>query len=314
MTPPENKLPLSFHSLPSIDPDAIAQFCAGAEDPEWLRADLAACFADRSLRPEWCWRATDSDGRTVALLYWWAKPDQAVPHVLFCLSPCPPDPGAALVEHSRTQLGLTEADAGVVIRGAAGTVERDRPDRAALLAATGFRPEVQRVRLEWTPAAGVPESNGALRFVPAGTLADDALLALFAAVGDGSLDNTSIRRRAGAGRDAEAAERLSEARGYHGPDDWFAVGLTGEGRLAGYVVSALVDQDRPILAELGVAQPYRGNGYAGELLAHGTRLLADWGAERIRSDTDQRNAPMRAAFARAGYREFAQRFDYRWIR
>ncbi|MGH3622037.1 MAG: hypothetical protein ACRDQ5_09640 [Sciscionella sp.] len=42
--------------------------------------------------------------------------------------------------------------------------------------------------------------------------------------------------------------------------------------------------------------------------------LADAGAAWVRSDTDVGNTPMRAAFARAGYRECARRWDYRWRR
>jgi RimJ/RimL family protein N-acetyltransferase len=72
-----------------------------------------------------------------------------------------------------------------------------------------------------------------------------------------------------------------------------------------------VEQAHP---ELGVAATHRGSGYAGELLAHGTMALAEAGAARVRSDTDVANTPMRAAFARAGYREFARSFDYHWRR
>ena len=61
-----------------------------------------------------------------------------------------------------------------------------------------------------------------------------------------------------------------------------------------------------------MAAAYRGHGYSDDLLAHGTRVLADAGAPQIRGDTDLANTPMRAAFRRAGYVEFARRFDYSW--
>ena len=58
----------------------------------------------------------------------------------------------------------------------------------------------------------------------------------------------------------------------------------------------------------------RGRGLVNELLAYGTRVLAQYGAPQIRGAVDAANHPMRAAFARAGYREFAARRDYRWSR
>ena len=53
----------------------------------------------------------------------------------------------------------------------------------------------------------------------------------------------------------------------------------------------------------------RGRGYAGELLAEATAFLAGQGAGRIRADTDVANAPMAAAFERAGFDQFAIRID-----
>jgi len=53
-------------------------------------------------------------------------------------------------------------------------------------------------------------------------------------------------------------------------------------------------------------------GYVDELLSYGTGVLVRSGAARIVADTDAANRGMRAAFARAGYDEFASRRDYLW--
>jgi hypothetical protein len=47
-------------------------------------------------------------------------------------------------------------------------------------------------------------------------------------------------------------------------------------------------------------------------LAPGTRLLAAQNVPRIRAATDVGNAPMAAAFARAGYVTFESQFDMTW--
>ncbi len=46
----------------------------------------------------------------------------------------------------------------------------------------------------------------------------------------------------------------------------------------------------------------RGRGYVDDVLAEITRVQVEAGAELITATTDTDNAPMAAAFARAGYR------------
>lgn len=57
----------------------------------------------------------------------------------------------------------------------------------------------------------------------------------------------------------------------------------------------------PIIAYVGVLPEARGNGYAYDLLAEGTHILVEQGAEIITADTDLTNTPMAATFDRAGY-------------
>ena len=55
---------------------------------------------------------------------------------------------------------------------------------------------------------------------------------------------------------------------------------------------------------------WTGDARVDDLLAEGTAALHAAGAESVRADTDTRNAPMAAAFRRAGYEEFAKRREY----
>jgi RimJ/RimL family protein N-acetyltransferase len=61
---------------------------------------------------------------------------------------------------------------------------------------------------------------------------------------------------------------------------------------------------------IGVVPEQRGHGYAADLLAHGTSLLAAEGVDRIEADTDKRNVPMARTFERLGYRRFRSRRAY----
>ena len=68
----------------------------------------------------------------------------------------------------------------------------------------------------------------------------------------------------------------------------------------------------PIIAYLGVVPAHRGHGYIHDVLAAGTSLLAAQDVPRIRTATDVGNAPMAAAFARAGYVTFERQIDMTW--
>ena len=66
---------------------------------------------------------------------------------------------------------------------------------------------------------------------------------------------------------------------------------------------------------VGVVPEMRGRGYVDDLLATGTAILPDaraaGGTEKpLRVDTDVANAPMAAAFSRAGWTRFAEKREY----
>jgi RimJ/RimL family protein N-acetyltransferase len=62
---------------------------------------------------------------------------------------------------------------------------------------------------------------------------------------------------------------------------------------------------------IGVVPEQRGHGHVNDLLARGTATLRRIAADTIiRADTDVSNAPMAAAFERAGYSRFATRREY----
>jgi RimJ/RimL family protein N-acetyltransferase len=65
------------------------------------------------------------------------------------------------------------------------------------------------------------------------------------------------------------------------------------------------------LGYVGVVPEQRGHRYVDDLLARGTATLRrDAPDVGVRADTDLANAPMAAAFARAGYTRFATRREF----
>lgn len=103
----------------------------------------------------------------------------------------------------------------------------------------------------------------------------------------------------------------SELERYASPHEWWRIATLPDGEPVGFVVPAHNGYN-PIIAYLGVVPARRGHGYVHDVLAAGTSLLAAQNVPRIRASTDVGNAPMAAAFARAGYITFERQIDMTW--
>nr|WP_236667570.1 GNAT family N-acetyltransferase [Nonomuraea sp. K271] len=88
--------------------------------------------------------------------------------------------------------------------------------------------------------------------------------------------------------------------------DWFVIGHLGDTPVG------LVAPDDHSIAYIGVLPEHRGRGYVNDLLARGTRTLAEAGVPRIVAATDTANLPTAAAFLRAGYSEVGRLYRYYW--
>jgi ribosomal protein S18 acetylase RimI-like enzyme len=255
------------------------------------------------------WLAEEGD-RITGCAVWYGSPSVAHPLILDCLWV---DPDVA----DRSGLGSD------LLKAAPHSFElhlflkpdwRDDPvshaevewRRAASIAA-GLTHQLERLRFEWTTAAGVPSPSERLTFVPEPD--DDAFLSLFQRVAIGSLDDETIETVARLGLEGHARETLVRERGMRGDRAWWRIARTRDGELVGFTLPS-ANEDFPVIGYVAVVPEQRGRGYAVDLLVEATRILAENGAERIRSDTDLANAPMARAFARARYRNFAVRLVF----
>lgn len=138
------------------------------------------------------------------------------------------------------------------------------------------------------------------------------LIELMTLVLDGTLDahgrDDLTRITAG-----EAAQKQyhNELERYSSPHEWWRTATLPDGEPVGFVIPARNDYN-PIIAYLGVVPAHRGHGYIDDVLAAGTSLLAAQNVPRIRASTDVGNAPMAAAFTRAGYLTFERQIDMVW--
>lgn len=275
--------------------------------------------ASGSYRANRTWVAEDNTGRIVGSAVWWSFCDNEHPLGLDCLY-------VDSAVESRIALGAALLQAGHAAFRSRGTQDLPRYDlflkpgwrrdsavcsevewRRAAAQSADLAVEGERLRYEWTPDAGLDRPSGRLLFSPESD--DDVFLGAFQRVAVGSLDRETRRDLLTMGPERHSRKTLACYRDQPGDRDWWRVARLADGNLVGFTIPS-ANEDNPVIGYLGVVPELRGHGYAGDLLAEATRILAAHGAERIRADTDTTNVPMAAAFECARYRCFGVRLVF----
>lgn len=316
--------------------DELDLFC---RLPYSLNEELADDLDAGRRRPEWMWLALAGD-RVLARLAWWGSPDSAEPIYLdvFDLADdahLDVSDLAHLADDARS-VGSTDPVAiGVrLLRTAtAATLPsgrrppeysrfvppdwRDEPTarrivetRMAALEQTGARLLVERLRLEWRPGTPIPEPSGRLHFRPVRDRAD--LVGLMTSVLEGTLDAHGREELTRMPAEQSAAEQFDrELAAYRSPREWWRVATLPTGEPVGFVTPGHNNYN-PVIGYVAVLPEHRGHGYVDDILAEGTRILAEQGVPRIRAATDLGNVPMARSFARAGYVNFERAINMTW--
>ncbi|KOU27292.1 hypothetical protein ADK94_01805 [Streptomyces sp. XY593] len=267
---------------------------------EKIREELAG----NRMRPEWIWTAEDEDGEILARALWWGRADSERPIALDCLQV-----GAAVADPAAVAAGLLDAGHAAFGKRPGYNISLPRgwradPELAAAVAwrreaanRTGLTREIERLRYEWTPAAGTAGPTGRLVFRE-GT--DEEMLDAFVRLSRGSLDLATQHELELMDAEQLAREDFEFYRDCPGERSWWRLAHLPDGRLAGLAVPSATPYHRNV-GYLGVVPEQRGQGLIDEILAEITRFHAAGGAERITATTDTVNLPMAAAFDRAGY-------------
>ncbi|MER6004070.1 GNAT family N-acetyltransferase [Nonomuraea angiospora] len=295
---------ISYRPTVPADLDHVTRWSV-AEPVGWIPADrYLADLAENMYRPEWTWIA-EVDDQVVGRALWWGPKDSAHPVALDCLDvdPAMGDRAAIAAELIRAALTGFPQPVQYAIKAAGGW--RDDPAtsmavewRRAAAHAAGLTREVERLQFEWTPADGVPPVTGVLRFAEASY---EEFLTVFTRIADGSLDAQTRANLAAKGVDATAREEMDFYLRAPGKREWWRIAYTHEGEVAGMAIPSATPYNVNV-GYLGVVPEFRGRGYVDEILAEITRIHAANGELRITATTDVGNAPMAAAFGRAGYR------------
>lgn len=257
------------------------------------------------LRPEWSWFAVDGS-RIVARALWWGREDSERPLALDCLHVLADVPNRAALGAELMSRGHTAFQAKpeyvLIVPGAepdANTAVAEAVSwRRESARAAGLTDTIERLRFEWTPAAGVPVPSERLVFRPA---SDEEFFAAFQRVAVGSLDVATQRGIAATDTVSQARDDLAFYRSCPGERSWWRLAETTDGKMVGFAIPSATPYHRNV-GYLGVVPELRGRRYVDDILCEITRVHAASGADRITATTDVPNTPMAAAFERANYK------------
>jgi RimJ/RimL family protein N-acetyltransferase/GNAT superfamily N-acetyltransferase len=313
-----------MHTRP-VRADELDHFVEAAgptEHREEVRRYLQSMFAAGSMRPEWCFVAQEEEeDRPLGRVALWTLPGMEEPFALVLLDvPWDGDyagVGARLLEDALNEarrLGAKEIEHVLDAPPMRPQFQHHPGKRVELLECVGFAFRRETGRFEWR-GGGPNAESGRLSFRTLEELGEDAFVDAMRRVSEGTLDREIREERERLGPQRAAREFFGDAqRVEHEPSWWRLAYSMPEGKLVGLVMPAEPPGFLTIFY-VGVVPQMRGRGYVDELLATGTATLlearARYGDEKpLRADTDVANAPMAAAFERAGWRRFAGRREY----
>lgn len=292
----------------TADPTALDRALAYPADgpvpalaPEKIREEFAA----HQMRPEWTWFAEDENGEVLARALWWGRADSERPIALDCLQV-----RGSVADPAAVAAGLLAAghEAFGKLPDYNISLPSDwRTDPGGLADAVAWRQkaayeagltrEIERLRFEWTPDAGTAEPTGRLVFRE-GT--DEEFLEAFVRISQGSLDLHTQNELRTIDAEELARDDIEFYTDCPGERSWWRLAHLPDGTLAGLAIPSATPYHRNV-GYLGVVPEQRGQGLIHEILAEITRFHASEAADRITATTDTVNAPMAAAFTRAGY-------------
>lgn len=290
-----------------------------------ITADLVRSrLASREYRTSWIWVAEPAPGRTpMALAIWWGRPKDRHPSSLDALFALPESPSP--FADSRTAVAAALLTAAHQVFAACGLAApppyhlflppdwRERLDVASAVAwrqqaaqVAGLGLTTERIRFEWDARRPVPRLSERLRFRPEPD--DEVFVDLFRRCLSGSLDVGCTREAALLGTDTQARSDVEfYRREMLGRRTWWRIVRTSSGEVVGFGIPSR-NSAVPVVGYLGVLPEFRGRGFAAEILAEITKILAaQTHSQVIRADTDLTNHPMIAAFELVGYRDHARR-------
>ena len=307
-----------------IRADELDLFVEAAGSPdhrEEVSQYLQNMFAAGSMRPEWCFLAEEED-LPLARVAFWTLPGMEEPFALVLLDvPWDGDymgVGTCLlgeVLNEARSLGAEELEHVIDSPPMQPQFQHHPEKRVQLLEGVGFAFRRETGRFEWR--GGEPSAEPLARRLSFRTLeevGEEAFVDAMRRVSEGTLDREIREESERLGPQQAAREFFEDAKRVRHDPSWWRLAYAPGGELVGLVMPAEPPAFLTVFY-VGVVPEMRGRGCVDDLLAAGTATLLEARAEGgnempLRADTDVGNAPMAAAFERAGWVRFAGRREY----
>ncbi|MEV6965898.1 GNAT family N-acetyltransferase [Hamadaea sp. NPDC051192] len=271
-------------------------------------AYLAGLLESGCTRPEWCVVA-ERDGRLIGNVVLWTIPGRTVPMDLVLLEPGDLATGEALLAYAADlarSLGAQSQGHVLDAPAQAPQFQRDPESREKLLAATGFTISRDGCRFLWTANDPMPAQDQRLHWRSLTDLGEEPFVDLLADTFTDTKDSIFQAEIAEHGLRGAAERNLAEMQEMDHEPAWFEIGYDERDQPVAISLPARTSNSA-VIGLVAVARAGRGQGYATSVVARGTQLLVEAGADEIRGDCDAGNIGMFKAFQRAGYHNFANR-------
>lgn len=307
----------SIRLLPTGD---LARFAALATDPARVAETLAylnTTIDAGSTKPEWCF-AVEQGGEPIGRIALWSIPNG--PPADFVLFDLPWD----RVDIDDLAAATLQAASDIMRKHGAKHAAHmlDTPAqwpqwqthhsvRASVLAQAGFKPRRETMRFLLLPNTPRPKvERAALEFRNLTQVGNAVFKRAMTSVTRGTFDQMTANLVTEIGADAETEQSFTELQQVGFDPSWWELAYDAENHLIGLVMPTMLGRHMGTIGYIGVVPEQRGRGYIDTLLARATDTLLSLDIQQIRADTDVSNAPMAAAFTRAGYTNFATRREY----
>jgi GNAT superfamily N-acetyltransferase/ribosomal protein S18 acetylase RimI-like enzyme len=277
---------------------------------------LDRMFAAGSMRPEWCFIAEEED-RPVGRVAFWTLPGMEQPFALVLLDVDWEGDytavGTRLLEYAldaARALGAEDIEHVIDAPPIRPQFQHHAQKRIGLLKSAGFYLRRETGRYEWR-GTEPPTEPGWLSFLALEEVGEEAFIEAMERISEGTLDQEIRAEREKLGTKRAAQEFFDDAGRVQHDASWWRLAYAPNGDLAGLIMPAEPPGFLTIFY-VGVVPGMRGRGYVNDLLAAGTATLLAAGKndKPLIADTDISNAPMAAAFERAGWTRFAGRQEY----
>lgn len=295
----------------SIRRTEIRQFAELSENPTRTEEVMVEMFDDCRSCPQWCFVA-DEDDRFIARVGFWILPSIiSTFHVGWLQLPW----SGSYLETGREfwsqVLGLVRSYGATSVESAIDSDVNHVGRRRKFYRAVGFPLIQQKWEYIWRREDRLPRTGPRLVYRDLNSVGTDAFIKAIERVTEGTLDREDRLARK---EDTPAGA----ARSYFGilkdidytPGRWF-LAFDRKHALVGLIAPQMLNDKVGAVNYIGVVPEQRGKGYVNDLIARGTMILSDCGAQQVIASIDFKNTPMIAAAVRAGFKREVSTSIYR---